>query len=99
MSIAQLVAGTFDVRKNSSVDFHYVVQSSPIPLDEEQMKVVDMALKEDQIRFNLKGNFRARWRVGLLGSVKFWRGLNCDLRFRPSSHEYINASPCSSKAK
>ncbi|XVF52169.1 hypothetical protein PTKIN_Ptkin04bG0243300 [Pterospermum kingtungense] len=96
--IAQLVAPSFDVRKNDSVDFNYVVQSLPIPLDPEQAEDVDEALKRDVITFDLKGSTRVRWRVGRLGSVKFECRLNCQLKFHPSNGTYI-PKRCSSKAK
>ncbi|KAH7577405.1 hypothetical protein ACOSP7_001702 [Xanthoceras sorbifolium] len=98
LTIAILRADPFDVRKNSSVDFNYVVQSNPIPLDPEQQELVDMSLKEDRITFVLKGSARARWRIGPLGSVKFWSHLNCQLRFHPLNGTWI-PSRCSSKAK
>ncbi|XP_009338818.2 uncharacterized protein LOC103931133 [Pyrus x bretschneideri] len=98
LNVARLVAYPFEVNKNSSVDFHYLVQSSSIPLSPELMDQVDISLKRDRIVFNLKGNLRARWRVGLLGSVKFWGHLNCQLKFHPSNGTYIR-SPCSSRAK
>lgn len=98
LNIARLVALPFDVKKNSSVDFHYLVQSSSIPLSPEQMDQIDISLKRDKISFDLKGNWRARWRLGLLGSVKLWGHLNCRLRFHPSNGSYIH-SPCSSRAK
>lgn len=96
--IAKLVADPFEVRKNDSMEFYYVVPSSSIPLDPNQMAELDFELKEDLITFDLKGNSRARWRVGLLGSLKFWCHLNCELKFHPSNGTYMN-SPCSSKAK
>ncbi|XVE57272.1 hypothetical protein DITRI_Ditri04bG0078300 [Diplodiscus trichospermus] len=96
--IAQLVAPPFEVRKNDSVDFNYVVQSSPIPLDPEQAEDVDMALKKDLITFDLKGSARVRWRVGRLGSVNFFCRLNCQLHFHTLNGTYI-PSRCSSKAK
>ncbi|XP_059444361.1 uncharacterized protein LOC132176233 [Corylus avellana] len=98
LQIAKLVAGPFDVRKNSSIDFEYVVQSSQIPLDPLRMEEVDSSLKRDQITFDLKGSSRARWRVWLLGSVKFGCPLNCQLKFRPSNGTYTS-SRCTSKSK
>lgn len=98
MMIARLVAEPFDVKKNDSVEFNYVVPSSSIPLSPEQMDEVDAALKQDKITFDLKGNSRARWRVSRLGSVKFWCHLNCQLKFHPLNGTYMNA-PCSSRAK
>lgn len=98
ISIARLVADPFEVAKNGSVEFPYKVESSSIPLSPEEMQQVDMALKQDQITFDLKGSSRARWRVGLLGSVKFWCHLNCQLKFHPLTGIYMN-SPCTSRAK
>ena len=80
--VAQLVAPPFEVSKNSSVDFNYVVQSSPIPLGPEEAEDVDVALKTDLITFDLKGSARVRWRVGRLGSVGFLCRLTCQLRFQ-----------------
>ncbi|XP_022737090.1 uncharacterized protein LOC111289979 [Durio zibethinus] len=96
--VARLVAPPFEVSKNSSVNFNYVVQSSPIPLDPEQSEDVDMALKRDLITFDLKGSARVRWRVGRLGSTSFLCRLACQLRFHPLNGTYI-PSRCTSKAK
>ncbi|KAB1225669.1 hypothetical protein CJ030_MR1G009150 [Morella rubra] len=96
--IAKLVAAPFDVKKNSSTDFNFVIQSSEIPLDPTRMEAIDMSLKKDQITFHLKGSSRTRWRVGPFHSVKFWCHLDCQLRFRPSNGTYI-FSTCSSKSK
>ncbi|KAJ4729134.1 Late embryogenesis abundant protein [Melia azedarach] len=98
VEIARLVADPFDVSKNSSTDFNYVAESMAIPLDPEKQEVVDLALKRDEVRFEFKGGSRARWRVGPLGSVKFWCHLSCQLRFHPLNGTYI-PSRCSSKAK
>lgn len=96
--LAKLVADPFDVSKNSSIDFNYVVQSSEIPLDSARMHQVDLALKQKVIQFDFKGNSRTQWRVSLLGSVKFWCHLNCQLRFHPLNGTYVS-SHCSSKSK
>lgn len=98
LALAKLVANPFDVNKNSSTDFNYVVTSSEIPLDSARMHRVDLALKQKVIAFDFKGNSRTRWRVSLLGSVKFWCHLNCQLRFHPLNGTYIR-SRCSSKSK
>lgn len=98
IEIARLIAGPYEVRRNSSVDFNYVATSEPIPLNPSQMDDVDAFLKRDEVRFDLKGSVRARWRVGLLGSVKFLCHLNCQLRFHQSNQSYI-PSRCTSKAK
>ncbi|KAJ9159226.1 hypothetical protein P3X46_024746 [Hevea brasiliensis] len=98
IEIAKLVAEPYEVSKNSSVDFNFVATSDSIPLNQEQMKDVDAYLNEDEIRFDLKGNVRARWRVGILGSIKFRCHLECQLRFHKSSGDYIPRR-CTSKAK
>ncbi|GLT73930.1 hypothetical protein SLA2020_457580 [Shorea laevis] len=98
MDLAHLqVADPFDVRKNSSVDFNYVAQSTPVTLDPDTEDWVDGSLKRDRIAFNLKGSSRARWRVGALGSVKFTCNLDCQLRFHRNG-TYI-PSRCTSQAK
>ncbi|KAJ6704410.1 LATE EMBRYOGENESIS ABUNDANT (LEA) HYDROXYPROLINE-RICH GLYCOPROTEIN FAMILY [Salix viminalis] len=91
-------AAPYEVKKNSSVDFNYDYTSDPIPLSPEQMEDVDAFLKEDEVRFDLKGGVRARWRVGVLGSVGFFCSLNCQLRFHPANGTYISRR-CSSRAK
>ncbi|CAN1306342.1 hypothetical protein LINPERPRIM_LOCUS26781 [Linum perenne] len=98
LQIAYLQAGPYDVRKNSSVDFHYVVVSKPIPLTPTQMVDVDVMLKQDRVRFELQGSARARWRVGPLGSIRFWDHLNCRLHFHRSNGSYVH-SACTSRPK
>ncbi|XAR70761.1 hypothetical protein NMG60_11027738 [Bertholletia excelsa] len=98
MEIAKLVAPPFEVKKNSSVEFHYQVASSPIPLGPEQTVMVDSSLKQDRVTFDLRGTARTQWRVWLLGSVKFTLHLNCQLHFIPSSLN-STGSYCSSKSK
>ncbi|KAJ7943980.1 Late embryogenesis abundant protein [Quillaja saponaria] len=97
IKIAELVAGPLEVNKRSYQDLHYVVQSLSIPLNPDQVEEVDLSWKRNVISFELKGNARARWRVGPLGSVKFQNHLNCQLKFHPSNGTYIN-SRCSSKS-
>ncbi|KAJ7953301.1 Late embryogenesis abundant protein [Quillaja saponaria] len=98
IKIAYLVAGQIEVSKKKSMDLNYVVQSSSIPLNPDQMDEVDFSRKRNVISFELKGSARAMWRVGPLGSVKFWNHLNCMLKFHPSNGTYIH-SRCSSKSK
>ncbi|KAG5248596.1 NDR1/HIN1 protein [Salix suchowensis] len=88
-------AAPYEVRKNSSVDFNYDYTLDPIPLGPEQMEYVDAYLKEDEVRFDLKGGVRARWRVGVFGSFRFFCNLNCQLRFHPANGTYISRR-CSS---
>ncbi|TKY70181.1 Late embryogenesis abundant protein, LEA-14 [Spatholobus suberectus] len=96
--IAVMIAEPFEVPKNSSKTLSYVVQSASIPLTPEQMEDVDQSWKRDVIGFDLKGSARTRWRVGPLGSVKFWCNLECRLKFRPSNGSYIR-SRCTSESK
>ncbi|XWS49376.1 hypothetical protein CRYUN_Cryun13aG0158400 [Craigia yunnanensis] len=96
--VEQLVAPPFEVSKNSSIDFNYVVSSLPIPLGPEQADDIDVALKKDLITFDLKGNARVRWRIGRLGPVRFLCSLNCQLNFHPFNGTYI-PSRCTSMAK
>lgn len=97
LEMAKLVNNPFDVEKNSSIVFHYVVESSPIPLDSELVDYVQLSMKRNQIIFNLKGNARARWRVGLLGSVKFRCHLDCNLQFHLNGS--YTSSRCNSKSR
>ncbi|XP_014520505.1 NDR1/HIN1-like protein 12 [Vigna radiata var. radiata] len=97
--IARMVAETFDVPRNSSKTLNYVVRSASIPLTPDQMEEVDESWKRDVIGFDLKGSARTRWRVGALGSVKFWSNLECELKFRPSNGSYIKHSRCTSESK
>lgn len=99
MEIAQLVAPPFNVKKNDSMDFHYVVESRPIPLDPDKMDLVSVSLTRNDVDFDLKGKFQAQWRVGLLGSVKFWCHLNCRLQFHPLNASNTNTHRCTSRAK
>ncbi|KAH7835004.1 hypothetical protein Vadar_021943 [Vaccinium darrowii] len=96
--IAKLVAAPFDVRKNSSLELAYTVKASPIPLTPDQMVIVDMSLKEDFVTFELRGTARTRWRVGLVGSVKFWLHVDCKLHFVPSTSNSTGLY-CSSRSK
>lgn len=96
--LAKLVADPFDVKKNSSIYFYYEVTSDEIPLDSARRHQVDLSLKQKKITFDFKGNSKTQWRVWLLGSVKFWCHLDCQLRFHTSNGTYISSS-CTSKTK
>lgn len=95
--IAQLRADPFDVAKNGTLTLPYVVQySSPIPLGTRVMEELDESLKQYKVSFNLKGDARTRWKVGIIGFVKFWTHLTCQLVFFTNGSS-IN-SDCSSKS-
>ncbi|CAK9164326.1 unnamed protein product [Ilex paraguariensis] len=97
LEIAKLVAAPFDVRKNSSIEFHYLVESSPIPLNPQEAEVLYFSLRQNRVSFDLRGTTRTRWRLGLLGSVKFWLHLNCQLQF-PINGSSIHPH-CSTRSK
>ncbi|XP_077234243.1 late embryogenesis abundant protein [Tasmannia lanceolata] len=97
LPIAELRAEPFDVPKNSTQTLAYRIPSSMIPLNDDAMEAIDNSLKQDKISFHLKGNARTRWKVGVLGSVKFWTHLSCDLAFFPSNGTGIDPD-CSSKS-
>ncbi|KAK1430735.1 hypothetical protein QVD17_13689 [Tagetes erecta] len=88
LHIAQLVADPFDVRKNMSQELSYVVESSSIPLDPGQQDVTEQSLRREAMPFFLKGNSRTRWRVGPLGSMKFWVHINCYMLL-PINHSVV----------
>ncbi|KAK1417745.1 hypothetical protein QVD17_26879 [Tagetes erecta] len=81
VSIAELVADPFDVQKNTSIELNYVVESSPIPLDPPEQYLTEQSLAKTKVMpFFLKGSSRTRWKVGPLGSVRFWLHVNCHLQ-------------------
>ncbi|XP_073275237.1 LOW QUALITY PROTEIN: NDR1/HIN1-like protein 12 [Primulina huaijiensis] len=78
-NIACLVADAYGLGPNKTTEFNYVSQSTPIPLNPDEAEALNWSLKRNIINFELKGNTKTRWRVGLIGSVKFWLHLNCML--------------------
>lgn len=97
VKVAYLNADPFDVPANSSKYLYYPVESSSIPLTPEEGEVAELFLRRNQVVFDIRGNTRTRWRVGLLGSVKFWLHLNCQLKF-PLNGTTIYPR-CSTKSK
>jgi len=95
--VATLRNWDFTIGPNASVVFPFVVEADSIPLDPNLMAMVDSSLKKNRITFVLRGHTRTRWRVGPLGSVKFWFHLNCDLRFQVDGTSVD--SHCTSKSK
>ncbi|XP_028755981.1 NDR1/HIN1-like protein 12 [Neltuma alba] len=96
--MAVLRSDPFDVAKNSSKYLNYVVQSSSIPLTPDQMAEMTNSWQRNLIGFDLKGNARTQWRIGRLGSVKFWCHLECMLKFHPLNGSYI-PSRCTTESK
>ncbi|XP_026390550.1 uncharacterized protein LOC113286046 [Papaver somniferum] len=56
------------------------------------------SVKQDKVSFSLKGDARTRWRVGIIGPVKFWTHLSCQLNFFASNGSSIKTD-CSSKSR
>lgn len=98
MEIAKLVNKPFDVEKNSSVEFPYVVESRPILLGRLQGNYLQSSFRKKVIEFELKGKARTRWRVWVVGSVKFSLNMDCELGFFVPNGSLITASHCSSKS-
>ncbi|RAL53173.1 hypothetical protein DM860_006845 [Cuscuta australis] len=80
VKVAYLRAGSFDVPKNSSVELFYPVESTPIPLTPDQADSVEAALRQKHVVLEIEGETGTRWRVGLVGSVKFRQHLYCHLK-------------------
>ncbi|KAJ8561275.1 hypothetical protein K7X08_027465 [Anisodus acutangulus] len=80
VKVAYLRSDPFDVAENSSIPLSYLVESKSIALTPEEGEIAELALNERQVVLDLKGSTRTRWRVGLVGSVKFWLHLNCQLK-------------------
>ncbi|KAD4178537.1 hypothetical protein R6Q59_022134 [Mikania micrantha] len=89
LSIARLVAGPFDVQKNTSQELRYVVESSSIPLGPVQQEMTEQALwKTKMMPFVLKGYSRTRRQVGPLGPLKFRLHVNCHM-WLPTNHTVV----------
>ncbi|KAF1861554.1 hypothetical protein Lal_00025916 [Lupinus albus] len=97
--IAILVANRFEVPKNSSKYLNYVVQASSIPFNPDQMGNVGYSWKRNIVAFDLKGNARAQWKVGPIGSFKFRCHVECTIKFHPLNGSYIPSKSCTSKSK
>ncbi|XP_016509926.2 uncharacterized protein LOC107827341 [Nicotiana tabacum] len=98
VKVAYLRADPFDVPQNSSTPLYYPVESTSISLTPEEGEVAEMSLDQKQVVFDLKGNTRTRWRVGFIGSVKFWLHLNCQLKL-PLDGSTIYPKKCSTKSR
>ncbi|XP_060171388.1 NDR1/HIN1-like protein 12 [Lycium barbarum] len=80
VKVAYLRSDPFDVARNSSIPLYYPVESTSIALTPEEGEIAELALSQRQVALDLKGSTRTRWRVGIVGSVKFWLHLNCKLK-------------------
>nr|CAD1824922.1 unnamed protein product [Ananas comosus var. bracteatus] len=81
IDVALLRAGPFEVPRNSSLPLQYDARAGPVPLDADAMAAMDAALKAGLVPFDLAGQARTRWRVGLFLPVRLWTHLSCRLSF------------------
>ncbi|KAG0449928.1 hypothetical protein HPP92_027035 [Vanilla planifolia] len=70
VELAELRADELGVEKNGSATLDYVVRTEGVPLDEAGRGAVDGMLKEGVVGFELVGEAKARWRVGVFASVR-----------------------------
>lgn len=96
--IAILMADPFNVRANQSLELSFLVQSRSIPLSTEEAEAVNLSLRSKVIDLKLKGTSRTRWRVWLVGSVRFWLHLDCQLHL-PINRTAIYPPGCSSRSQ
>lgn len=80
VKVAYLRADPFDVLKNTTIQLYYPVESTSIALTPQEGANAEVALNQKLVGLDLKGSSRTRWRLGLVGSVKFWLHLNCKLK-------------------
>lgn len=99
LELAKLVNEPFDVKKNSSVEFHYVVESIRVPLRGLQQSYVQSSLRKRMISLELKGKAKTRWRVWIVGAVRFTLHIDCDLKFFVPNGSFSAGSSCSSKTR
>lgn len=97
IELAKLVAEPFDVAKNKSVTFHYVVDSVRVPLRGLQRGYVQSSLRRRMISLELKGRAKTKWRVWIIGAVRFTVHIDCDLNFFVPNGSFSKGSSCTSK--
>ncbi|KAL4592971.1 hypothetical protein LXL04_005980 [Taraxacum kok-saghyz] len=96
-NIARLVANPFDVGKNETRELNYVVVSTSIPLPPDEQYLTQQSLSKSRLMlFFLKGSSRTMWRVGPLGSLKFWLHMDCELLLPVNGS--VGHSHCSTKS-
>ncbi|XP_074333546.1 uncharacterized protein LOC141671268 isoform X2 [Apium graveolens] len=98
LPVAKLVNAPFNVKKNDSREFVYVVKSDQIPLRSVYRDYVQSSLAKKEVSFEMKGKVKTRWRVWVAGSVKFSLNMDCDLQFFVPNGSFTYRSPCSSKS-
>ncbi|XP_074563241.1 uncharacterized protein LOC141819885 [Curcuma longa] len=95
IDVAVLKSNSLEVPKNSSRPLNYHFQSLPIPLNQGAMEAMDKALRREIVPFDLKGQAKTRWKVGIFVSVRFWTHISCQLHFFQSNGSTVE-SGCSS---
>ncbi|XP_042038693.1 NDR1/HIN1-like protein 12 [Salvia splendens] len=78
--IAILMADPFDVSPNRSLELNFVVPSQSIPLNPEEAEAINWSLGRKVVDLDLRGRSRTRWKVWLIGSIKYVMRLDCQLR-------------------
>ncbi|CAA0812026.1 Unknown protein [Striga hermonthica] len=71
------VADPFNVGPNSTLELSFVPQPSSIPLNPEEADVISLSLRHGSLTFEVQGTTRTRWKVGLIGWIKFGLHLHC----------------------
>ncbi|XP_047970692.1 NDR1/HIN1-like protein 12 isoform X2 [Salvia hispanica] len=77
--IAILMADPFDVSPNRSLELNFVVPSQSIPLNPEEVEAINWSLNRNVVDLDLRGMSRTRWKVWLIGSIKYVLRLDCRL--------------------
>ncbi|KAK1367693.1 hypothetical protein POM88_033785 [Heracleum sosnowskyi] len=98
LPVAKLVNKPFNVKKNDSREFVYEVKADQIPLRSVYRDYVQSSLTKNEVSFEMKGKVKTRWRVWVVGSVKFSLNMDCDLQFFMPNGSFTYRSPCSSKS-
>ncbi|KAL8101728.1 hypothetical protein AgCh_033574 [Apium graveolens] len=98
LQIAKLVSKPFDVKKNDSLEFFYLVKSNQIPLRSVYRDYVQSSLKKSTASLELKGTTTTRWKVWVLDSVKITLHMDCDLHFVVPNGSLSTKSHCRSKS-
>lgn len=95
--IAILKADPFDVKPNHSLELNFVAQSHSIPLNQEEADAINLSLEQSVVDLDLRGMSRTRWKLWLIGSVKYALHLDCKLLL-PINHTTIHHPPaCTSR--
>lgn len=98
LQIAKLVNKPFDVKKNDSLEFFYLVKSEQIHLRSVYRDYVQSLLMKNIVSSELKGTTTTKWKVCVIDSVKITLHMNCNLHFIYLNESLNNESHCSFKS-